>query len=195
MTWYNVADHKFGCPACESTDTDAEIRLVRTENRSRSADGFSTDDSSEKITSESEYCENCGEEFDQERWEFGRCQACGGAGYDCEDISHCMRCDKMEDDCECERAECCENFTEDCECNEADVKEKDNVIEKAVQTLDAIENVNHPRLEAIARAIAVRVGIAGDIVGPEPRDAPKPDSNRIQTPAATWALPEDLPEE
>jgi hypothetical protein len=82
-----------------------------------------------------------------------------------------MHCDRVEDDCECERAECCGNFTEDCECSESDVKEKDNVIESAVQT---IEN------------------IGGGVTGP---DAPTPDTNRVQPPAATWTLSEDLPEE
>jgi hypothetical protein len=187
MTWYNVVDHKFGCPACEGTQTESEIRLVRNEIRTRSVDDSVTEESAEKITSESEYCESCGEGFDQARWEFGRCQACGGAGYDCEDVSHCMHCDLVEDDCECERAECCGNFIEDCECKESDVKEKDNVIEKAVR---AIEGVDYGRLEM--RVLATTIG---NLVAPDPPDAPTPDKNRVQTPAATWTLPEDLPEE
>lgn len=187
MTWYKVADHKFGCPMCEGTQTEVELRITRCENRTRSTDGFATDESSEKVTSESECCENCGEDFDQERWEFGRCQSCGSQGFDCELEDHCTRCDQMEGDCECERADCCEDFADECECKESDVKEKDNTIEKAVQTL---EKADYGRLETIALALAQRMEIKGLSL-----DAPTPDKNRVQTPAANWKLPDDLPEE
>lgn len=208
MTWYNVADRKFGCPSCGCTETQIEMRVMRTEVRTRSAGDFDTNDVTDEITGESEEsCNNCGAAFDEEQWGFGLCPACGGAGYDCEDLDHCTRCDQLDENCECERAECCENFTDECECKESEVKEKDNTIEKAVQV---IENIHYESVETriLAKVVSQSMfkdptgNILADIVSPfglkkqtAPTPDPVPDKNRVQTPAANWRLPEDLPEE
>lgn len=208
MTWHYVSEHHYGCPDCGRAETEAELRVTRTEIRTRSKGVIEVDSEEEKVVSETEYCAQCGRDFDDSDWSLGQCVSCEGQASDCVDLRHCDRCREREDDCECERSECCENFTDACECKESDVKEKDNTIEKAVQV---IENISYAPLETrILAKVAAKAmfntptgGILADIVFPfglkkhtAPTPDPVPDKNRIQTPAARWTLPDDdLPEE
>lgn len=214
MSWYKVEEHKFECPDCECTETQIEIRILRTEERTRHSDGTYTSSFDEEVKDKSEEsCASCGAAFDSERWEFGRCQACGGHGYDCEELDHCTRCKEVAEDCECERAECCENFPDECECKESDVKGKDAKIEKG---LLFVTNVNYGSVEKrlIEKASPMfpmlrdpTGRILADIIFPSdlkehtaptpdaPPPDPVPDKNRVQTPAVSWRLPDDLPEE